>query len=111
MREKVINGAKRILKSILIILMGSNSIVVKRKKRKHLLKNLSLCSIFLISCSNIHYKGELKVNNRGAINEMVIFANLTDNVIIKSKISQPYTIQKMYLDLPEYTETSLEIKF
>ena len=85
---------------------------LKRNKKKFLTKSLSLLSVFLVACSNVKYKGEMKGNNRGAVNEIIIFADLSETVRMKSKISKPYSLEhKIDIGLPEYAETGLEIQF
>ena len=54
----------------------------------------------------------MKGNNRGAVNEIIIFADLSETVRMKSKISKPYSLEhKIDIGLPEYAETGLEIQF
>lgn len=75
-------------------------------KRKSLILLLSLCG-----CSNIQYKGELKGNDRGAINEVEIASDLTDTIKLKSKVRTPYSYSWTGKGIPDYAETGLEISF
>jgi hypothetical protein len=75
-------------------------------KIKSLVLLLSLCG-----CSNIQYKGELKGNDRGAINEVVIASDLTDTIKLKSKVRTPHSYNWAVKTFPDYAETGIEINF
>jgi len=62
--------------------------------------------IIFTACSNLHVEGNFKATEKNAKNEFVIKSNLSDNVFISSKISQPYLTNQY--PIPDYTETSLE---
>jgi hypothetical protein len=74
-------------------------------------KSLTILLLSLCSCSNIQYKGELKGNDRGAVNEIVIASDLTETIKLKSKVRTPHSYDWAVKGMPDYAETGLEISF
>jgi hypothetical protein len=75
-------------------------------KRKSLILLLSLCS-----CTNLQYKGEVKGNERGAVNEIEIASDLSETFKLKSKVKKPHSYDWAISTLPDYVETGIEISF
>lgn len=74
-------------------------------------KSLIILLVSLSSCSNIEYKGKLKGDERGAINEIEIVSDLTETIKLKSKIKTPYSYSWTSEGIPDYAETGIEINF
>ena len=75
---------------------------------------LSLSSVLLLnSCENLRTSGNFSGDENKASNDIHFEYQLSENVKIKSKISQPYDYENNSIDkfFPEYGETSLSIEF
>jgi hypothetical protein len=75
------------------------------------IKNLVLLSFILCGCNSIKYKGEVKGNERGAVNEIEIASHINDRIKLKSKVRTPYAYSWTGKGIPDYAETGLEINF
>jgi len=78
--------------------------------KKTFLPIISLC--FLTSCSNLKTEGNFGGNEYKASNELTFTYALSENVKLKSKISQPY-IYKNSIDkhVPDYAESGVFFDF
>jgi hypothetical protein len=74
-------------------------------------KSLVVLLLSLCACTNIKYKGELKGNDRGAINEVTIVSDLTETIKLKSKVRSPHSYDWAVKGMPDYAETGIEISF
>lgn len=78
------------------------------------MKIKSLVPILLLSlcgCVNIEYKGNIKSDERGAINEVEIVSDLTETFKLKSKVRTPHSYSWTGTGIPDYAETGLEMSF
>lgn len=91
--------------------MTKSSSTLRKKIKKMKRKSLVALLLSLCACTNIKYKGELKGNDRGAINEVTIASDLTETIKLKSKVRTPHSYDWTVKGMPDYAETGIEISF
>lgn len=72
---------------------------------------LLMSVISLLSCRTAQFNGNFEGGMKQGTNQLEVGMPISDNIFIKSSISQPYIYSDPRFRIPDYTETSIKIDF